>query len=68
MATTDPWYCYIPGVPADTPGCTQVSHPGGPGFSWADAGIRGGLILLGSLLLLIVLAKSLSKPSVIVEK
>lgn len=36
--------------------------------NWADVGIRGGLILLGGLLVLVVVAKMLSKPAVEVEE
>lgn len=63
-ATADPWYCFM--LPAGIGGCSGSS--GGGSINWADIGIRGGLILFGAIVLLLVVAKSMEKPSVVVEE
>ena len=62
--TNDPWYCWlVPDQFKSTAGCSQPT-----GINWGDIGIRTGLVLVGVILLLIVVAKAIERPSVIVEK
>ncbi len=61
-ASGDPWYCFFMPVPG-VPGCSAASA-----INWADIGIRGGLILLGAILLLIAVTKMVSRPSVVIQK
>lgn len=62
--TNDPWYCWlVPDPFKNTAGCSTPT-----GINWGDIGIRAGLVLFGVILLLIVLAKAIESPSVVVEK
>lgn len=62
--TNDPGYCWlVPDPFKSSAGCSQPT-----GINWGDIGIRTGLVLVGVILLLIVIAKAIERPSVIVEK
>lgn len=62
--TNDPGYCWlVPDQFKNTAGCSQPT-----GINWGDIGIRTGLVLVGVILLLIVIAKAIERPNVIVEK
>ncbi len=60
----DPWYCFM--LPAGVGGCSGSGAASG--LNWGDIGIRTGLILFGAILVLLVIAKMIERPSVVIEK
>lgn len=57
--TTSPWYCFF--MPSGTQGCPTT--PLG-NVNWSDIAIRAGLIILGMILVIVVIAKMLQHPTV----